>query len=93
MEIGTLQEKILLIYEPWLCNVWTICKSRKLIGFDEQIYGVMEELFKENIPAWVYYRINGGRKAIQLMKIRKYLKKHPDKALHIAYIYNKKYYE
>ena len=87
-KIPTLQEKILQIYEVWLCNVWSRSKFQiriRLIGFDQQIYSIMEEVFKEEIP-YLY----GG--IFQLMKIRKYLKKHPGKVLEIAQLYHQRFH-
>ena len=92
-KVPTLQELILKLYEPWLCNVWwkvewhTLYAPRILLDpFDTLIAEIMKEVYKEEIP---YLH----KEVFQLMKIRKYLKTRPGKVLEIARIYHQRYYE
>ena len=92
MEIATLQEKILQIYEPWLCNVW--CKVNYhvmyapgilLDPFETQIAEIMKDVYEEEVP-YLYGKI------FQLMTIRNYLKTRPGKVLEIARLYHQRYH-
>jgi len=90
-KLPTLQELILQLYEPWLCNIWCKLQYRApgiVTPFEAQIAEIMKEVYSEDIT-WMI--VKPYMRVYQLMKIRQYLKTRGGKVLEIANIYDQRY--
>jgi len=101
LKLRRLQDTILQLYEPWLCNTWSKVQFEPnrvydingnysvapgiLNQYEEQIADIMKEVFTEEIP-YLYM------KSFQVIRIREYLKTRPGKVLEIAKLYHHRYY-